>query len=78
MRNYLGVKFFIKEPHPYEFEHMEGIDMLDYDYFFKVRPVDSWQGNGYKEVDIFTNGENKVIEVGDWKIVPVAKMARIS
>jgi len=52
--------------------------MLDYDYFFKVRPVDSWQGNGYKEVDIFTNGENKVIEVGVWKIVPVAKMARIS
>lgn len=31
----LGVKIFVKEPHAYQFESMDRIDVSGYDYFFE-------------------------------------------
>jgi len=53
---------------------MDNVNKADYDYFLQVRDVENINLNGYSEIDIYTKGEKKIIEIGDWKVVPVVKM----
>lgn len=70
----LGIKYYLTEPHVTNIEDMEGVDINDFDRFYKIRTVVNINGNGYKEVDILTDGEITPIEAGEWKIFPIVKM----
>lgn len=68
-----GVNTFISEVHVDIVEFEEAFKTPEYQFFVEYKDIHSFNGNGRGEFRIYTNGELKVFEVGDWKISPIVK-----
>lgn len=66
-----GVNTFIKEVHVTPLEHKENFKSSEFQYIVENVNVHAHNGNGRNELKIYTNGELKVFEIGNWKISPI-------
>lgn len=66
-----GVNTFIKEVHVTPLEHKENFKSSEFQYIVENVNVHAHKGNGRNELKIYTNGELKVFEIGNWKISPI-------
>lgn len=73
MSKYFGATCYVKEMHLEQLKDITEIDKNSFKYFFEVRTLSNINGNGKREIDIYIDGEKKLIEVGNWRIVPVAE-----
>lgn len=74
MHTKYGVNTFINEIHINEVDFDETFKMPEYLYVIEIIEINSHNGNGLKEMKIYTEGKLVELKVGDWKISPIVKL----
>ena len=69
-----GVNTFINEVHIKAVDFDETFKLPEYRYIVEIETVYSDNGNGLKEMKIYTEGKLEEFQVGNWKISPIVKM----
>lgn len=69
-----GVNLFINDVSVKELDIEGEFCLPEYKYIVDIILIESYKGNGIKEMKIYTEGELKIFEIGNWKVSPIIEM----
>jgi hypothetical protein len=74
MEKKYGVNTFVKDVYINEVDFDETFKLPDYKYVIEIIEIDSYNGNGLKEMKIYTEGKLVELSIGNWKISPIVRL----
>lgn len=69
-----GVNTFIKEVHVQAVDFNETFKLPEYRYVIEIVEISTHNGNGVKEMKIYTEGKLVELTNGNWKISPIVRL----
>ena len=69
-----GVNSFLSEIHVHAIDFDKTYKTPEYQHVVHIKHIESQNGNGMMEMNIYTDGKLMVFEIGNWRISPIIKM----